>query len=465
MLKGLEYFKDSYEIRKALSDIYRSSGDTKAAISITAVKGVKRTAKAKENSDSDYNPSEENEESSNKSSDEESDEELINDVARKRPIRNFNSKFKQNKRFKIGEEDINESELNDKIQSLKKSIYEDYNHGEVILNMEQAKIHYESNSSNKFISVLAPTIDKIIKRHFEIDTYVNLLRTEHDLKFKPDTEIGIDQTRPSNGESLFIQNMSAHKTFESDRLKKEKKYNLDKISLELEKLPNLYVELNEKAFGDCLYKLLSEVVMQERWKDISDEMIDNMRELEMFNRYPESPKVLMIYMWLFVILYKKQNYRESYRVIKRIWRNYTNIKLFWGAFSSICTKLPRYSIEKVTLNKENTEFEYQQKHFSYRGHVQRIIDKYFKNQTTRQNSTLPLLQILLGNNYTQSRNYETAMVWYEKALESVECQNFNPLIYLLISACFLRWTTSRTNFDKIHTAIMAFKYLKVNLQC
>ena len=462
LLKGLEYFKDSYEIRKALSDIYRAKGDAKAAINITAIKREERNNGNKDNSDSDYNPSEDNEDSGNKSIDDDSDEDIANDVSRKRPSRSFNLKFKQNKRFKI-DEDLDENKLNEKLSALKKSIYEDYNHGEIILNLEQAKIHYENNSSSKLISILTPTVSSIIKRHFEIDMYVNLLKAEHELKFKAENEYALDHIKQMNGEPLFIQNQSAHKVFESERMRKEKKLNFERISTELEKLPNLYAELNERAFEDWIYKLLSEIVLNDKWKEISDEMIDNMRELEMFNRYPESPKVLMIYICIFIILYKKENYREWYRIIKRLWRNFSNTKLFWGAFSSVWSKLPRYSLEKVAINQENTEFEYQQKHFSYRGHVQRMMDKYFKGQTVDQSSTLSLLQILLGNNYTQSRNYETAMTWYEKALESVEWKDHNPLIYLLISACFLKWTTSRTNFDKLHTAIMAFKYLKVIL--
>mmetsp|Transcript_10182 Transcript_10182/g.11429 ORF Transcript_10182/g.11429 Transcript_10182/m.11429 type:complete len:197 (+) Transcript_10182:818-1408(+) len=196
---------------------------------------------------------------------------------------------------------MDEAERSEKIKELRHSIQE-YNHGNLILNIEQAKIHYEHNASVEFINTFTPALNAIIKRHLEIDTYVNLLKAEHNVKYKA------CEGQPNPGrnilsdEPLFIQNQNSYKNLESKRMKKEKKLSLDKINEEVENLPDLYSQLNSKAFEDCLYKLLSEVTLHGQEQVITEEMVENLWSIEMFNRYPESPKVLMTYLCLFVIL-------------------------------------------------------------------------------------------------------------------------------------------------------------------
>lgn len=62
MLRGLECYSDSYLIKKELSDLYISQGDTKAAIKIT---GKKLRANKDEDSDSEYAPSDDEENDDN----------------------------------------------------------------------------------------------------------------------------------------------------------------------------------------------------------------------------------------------------------------------------------------------------------------------------------------------------------------------------------------------------------------
>lgn len=62
LLRGLECYSDSYLIKKELSDLYISQGDTKAAIKIT---GKKLRANKDEDSDSEYAPSDDEENDDN----------------------------------------------------------------------------------------------------------------------------------------------------------------------------------------------------------------------------------------------------------------------------------------------------------------------------------------------------------------------------------------------------------------
>ena len=175
----------------------------------------------------------------------------------------------------------------------------------------------------------------------------------------------------------------------------------------------------------------------------------------MFNRYPESPKVLMIYITLFKCFWVNKNYKECYRVIKRLCRNYHNSPLFWSAFAMSCSK--KAAQEEVMENTGNWH-----KVFSYRGYVNRITQKYFKSKSTGLNEECsPLLYILQGNNYLQSLSYEKAIEVYQKALKLLPSKTENPSLFFLISKAYLQWWTSRTNFHKDATMLQSFKYLKV----
>ena len=469
LLRGLEAFTHSFEIRKHLSNIYRARGDTAAAINITIIGGGTKRKRKREDSDSEYEPSEgkEIEEDNNEVSDEEA-QDMTNQP--RRSSRGWLLKNKPAKRFKVGEEAMNEVEINEKLQSIRKTIYEDYNHGDLILKFEQSKIHYENHASDEFISVFAPTFNSIIKRQLDIDTYANILKVEHNMRYsvlQTDTSNTNDVSNfPLSDQPFFIQNQTLYKNLETDRLKKERKINLDKINEELERLPNLYAELNEKVVEDSLFKLLSEISKQGKEHLVTDEMLENLWYIKMFNRYPESPKVLMIYLVLFKCLCINGNYRECYRVVKRLCRNYYNTPLFWGAFSHISAKLPRYYLVKpegAEASSDSAE-QYQYKVFSYRGHVQRIIQKYFESNEPNEaeKTCLPLLHILMGNNYLQSLNYENAIVSYKKSLEGNE--KSNPLVYLLLAIANLQWCTCRTNPKKSQTFLLSFKYLKVSYQ-
>ena len=72
--------------------------------------------------------------------------------------------------------------------------------------------------------------------------------------------------------------------------------------------------------------------------------------------------------------------------------------------------------------KFNEEQENFRKVFSYRGYVSRVLQKSSENHkedegSKKKQECVPLLHILLGNNYLQSINYEKAIASYKKALE------------------------------------------------
>ena len=233
---------------------------------------------------------------------EDSEFEVNEGNTRKRKHKGNGINHRITKRFKTTEEDLNSENIIEKIKNCRKIIYNDYVHGDLILNFEKAKALYENKSYLEFISVFTPTFNKIIQRQLDIEKYEHLLRTEYTLNYNIPL-IEKEQTNnpplPPSNEPFFIQNHNLYKNLESERLKKEKKIKLESINTEIESLPNLYQELNEKIIEDSLYKLILEISRNKQESLLTEGFVDNLWTTKMFNRYPESPKVLMIYMILF----------------------------------------------------------------------------------------------------------------------------------------------------------------------
>lgn len=245
-----------------------------------------------------------------------------------------------------------------KLNALRKVIYEEYDHAKIVFNFERSKLLYETydqaaeNSEehiNEFVETLGNTITTILSRHSKIDEYFKLLKLEHNLKYK--TDINVVNTNenslvPNSEEPMFFNNQSLYKNLETERIKKEKIGNFERIKSELSQIQDLFTDLRplysqsyninvkdesgatntimapsqmgeidskitKKIFEDCLFKLLINSVRQNKTFLV---------DVDLFSTYPEPPKVQLIYMALFVIAYKSENYLYCYKLIKRMCR-------------------------------------------------------------------------------------------------------------------------------------------------
>lgn len=204
------------------------------------------------------------------------------------------------------------------------------------------------------------------------------------------------------------------------------------IVKEIEGLPNLFSELDEKIFEDVLYKLFLEILRNNKEALITEEFMSNLWTVKNFNRYPESPKILIIYLILYRIFSKTQNYSQSYKILKRLCRNYPSISILWSAFATTTQQNPSQSP------------------FSYRNFIHRILKKSPNTLSTPSDPNLtlsthptqavkfsPLIKIIQGNNYLQSLSYAKAIDAYKSAL-SVSQSN-HKVIYFLLSKAYLQW--------------------------
>ena len=213
LLRGMDLFKDSYMIKKELSDLYLLQGNTEAAIKATTIKKHKKI----QNDDSEYSPSE---------SDDVSDDSLENEFDDL-----IHLKISARKNFKASTSKLSLEQVQRKLIKLRTEIYDDYDHGKIMLNFERAKLLYDTYDENskesddtmhEFVNTLGPTLIKIVSRHAKIDEYSKLLKLEHNLKFKSSDNLqDLDQSsEPLDTEKpLFFQNQSLYKNLESERLK------------------------------------------------------------------------------------------------------------------------------------------------------------------------------------------------------------------------------------------------------
>jgi tetratricopeptide (TPR) repeat protein len=426
LLKGLKYFNHSFKIRKQLSNIYRDRDDIQAAINITTMNTIQKTNRKTSNSDSDYNPSE-----PARSEDIQEQEESDEDIPKisylgKRHSRYFSNK-NTSKRQKVGEGEMDEEAINQELVKMRKTIYEDYNHGDLILKFEQSKIHFENKDHQKFTSVLVPTLNSIIKRNIDIESYASLLKLAHMQKYPQNTTASVET--PSDPLD-FVQHKSLYKNLESDRLKKEVKASLDNLSTELSALPSLYPTIPEPVFSDIIFKLLTEIKLTQEREILTPEFLENLMTTKVFNKYPESSKTIMWYLFLAYLLPESM----GYPIRKRLWRIYPDCPIVFELFSQSVKQLPEYYYDS------NGEI----KVVSYRSFVDRLLKK----------SESDYLWALLGNSYLKTLSYEKAIEAYSNI------KVHHPAVDLLKSVVYLHWCWCRTNRQKAATALKAFKFLR-----
>ena len=157
-----------------------------------------------------------------------------------------------------------------------------------------------------------------------------------------------------------------------------------------------------KIFEDLIYKLLSECMH-------FDEVY--LFDIEIFNTYPESPKVIMIYFALVIVAYKSKKYMYWFKVIKRLCRKFKNTPLLWAIFNDTFNKLPSFIWKFV--NKQGDDYDI--KKTSIRSYVQRLI-KSCQDNSENIDQVMPILHIMMGNNHLNALAYESAIESYTKAV-------------------------------------------------